>query len=309
MTLQTAFLTYGGSRRTGLGSILAVVLLLVLVPSALAQEEQPTESDQASAESADEQGMLYQRFKVGAGFFAAFFNTTLRVDSEDLGVGTEIDLEEDLGFSSKKFDFRGFGYYRLGKRHRITFGYFSLVRNSAATIDTTIRFGEDEFEVGAEVEAEFSTRIPSLGYRFSFIANRKIEAAVGIGLSAQITKTALYAAGSINGEGAALCEQEEDCETKNVTLPIANFNLSANWNPIPRLMILGSMGGLYVKVSDIQASVGNAGIAADYYFLRNLGVGAGYTYVKLGAKNTSGNTIDVTYRYSGLLVYVVGAFF
>ena len=71
----------------------------------------------------------------------------------------------------------------------------------------------------------------------------------------------------------------------------------------------GLIGGLYVKISDVEASVGTAGIAADYFFLRNLGVGAGYSYVKLGAKNTTGNTIDLTYSYSGLLVYVVAGFF
>jgi hypothetical protein len=254
-------------------------------------------------------GMLYPRFKIAAGFFASFFNTQLRVDSEELGMGTEIDLEDDLGFSTSKFDLRGGGYYRLGVRHRITFGYFALSRNSTTTIDTTIRFGDDEFEVGAEVEAEFNTGIPSLGYKFSFIANRKVEASVGIGLSAQITRTALYAAGSINGEDAALCEQEEDCETKNVTLPIANFNVGANWNPISRLQVGGFVGGLYVKISDIEASIGTAGINAEYFLLRNLGFGAGYNYVKLGATNTSGNTIDVSYRYSGLLIYAVGAFF
>lgn len=302
MTHHRCSSPFGRFRVLGRGSILAAIGLLSMIPPALAQDEQPAEVDQPSVESGDEQGMLYQRFKIGAGAFAAFFNTSLRVDSEELGIGTEIDLEDDLGFDSSKFDFRGFGYYRLGKRHRITFGYFSLARSSVASTDGPIQFGDQVFE-GA-VKATFSTAIPSLGYRFSFIANPKVEAAVGIGLSAQITKTGISAIVSIDDE--EFLGQDED---SNVTLPIANLNLSASWNPITRLILSGSMGGLYVKISDIQASVGQAAIGADYYFLRNLGVGAAYSYVKLGAKNTSGNTIDISYRYSGLLIYATGAFF
>ena len=284
--------------------MLAFIGLLLVMQPGEAQAQQPPEADRQSAQSAEDPGILYPRFKVAAGFFASFFNTQLRLDSEELGIGTEIDLEDDLGFSTRKFDFRGGGYWRLGVRHRITFGYFSLARRSTKVIDEEIQFGDDVFEVDTEVEAEFSSAIPSLGYKFSFIASRKVEASVGIGLSAQVTRTSLSAVGSVNGG-----DLDAQSEQKNVTLPIANFNLGATWSPIPRFLVGGTVGGLYVKISDIEASVVTAGINAEYYLLRNLGFGAGYNYVKLGAENTSGNTIDVTYRYSGLLVYAIGAFF
>ena len=296
-------------RRLAHAAILYAVCLLSVATPLLGQQDPPTaqpraETQETAEASAADPSFLYARFKVGAGFFASFFNTQLRVDSEELGVGTEIDLEDDLGFSTRKFDFRGGGYWRLGVRHRITFGYFSLARNSTKVIEEEIQFGDDVFEVDTEVEAQFSSAVPSLGYKFSFIAHPKVEASVGIGLSAQITKTSLSAVGSVDGE-----DIDAQSEQKNVTLPIANFNVGATWNPIQRFLVSGFVGGLYVKISDIEASVGTASVNAEYYFLRNLGVGAGYSYVKLGAENTSGNTIDVTYRYSGILVYAIGAFF
>jgi hypothetical protein len=276
-------------------TVLAAFVLCLARP-ALAQQ-------QPGPETAAGPSVLYPRLFIGLGGFVAFFDTNLRVDSEELGIGTEIDLEKDLGFNNRKLDFRGLGYYRLGRRHRLTFGYFTMSRNSTATIDEDIQFGDTVFPIDTDVEAYFRTSFANLGYRFSFLAHDKVEAAVGLALSAMITRSGISAVGSVGEEPVDVGQ-----ETKDVTLPIANLNLGATWNPVSRLVIAASAGGLYVKVSDVEASVGEIFAGANYYLLRNLGIGVGYNWVKLGAEKTSGTSVDVTYRYSGLLVYAIGAF-
>ncbi len=280
------------------------VALVAACPFGLATPALAQDQPSTKAETAAEPSVLYPRLFVGLGGFVAFFDTNLRVDSDELGLGTEIDLENDLGFNTRKLDFRGLGYYRLGKRHRITFGYFSMSRNSSKTIDRDIQFGDEIFPVDTEVEAYFRTSFANLGYRYSFLAHEKVEAAAGLALSAMFTRSGISAVGSVGEDPVDLAQ-----ETQDVTLPIANLNLGASWSPIPRLVIAGSAGGLYVKISDVQASVGEIFGGVNYYLLRNLGVGVGYNWVKLGAEKESDNSVDVTYRYSGLLVNVVGAVF
>lgn len=278
---------------------LVALAILVLAAPALAQAPQASEE-----QSAEEHSVLYPRFRIGVGAFAAFFNTNLRLDSEELGIGTEIDLEDDLGFDTRKFDFRAFGFYRLGRRHRLDFGYFSLSRNSTAVLDEEIQFGDEIFPVDAEVQADFRTSFAELGYRFSFVAHRKVEVAAAIALSAMFTRSAITAVGTV-GEG----ELDSQSEDTNVTLPIATFGLDAAWNPVSRLLVRGAVGGLYVKISDIKAAVGNIGLTAEYFLIPNFGVGAGFNWTKLGAEKEEANSIDVTYRYSGLLIYAIGAAF
>ena len=276
-------------------SVLLALAALAAANAATAQEA----AQEADSQTEQEPNQLYQRFRISVGFFGSFFNTNLRLDSEELpGDGTEIDLEDDLGFDTRKFDFRTQGYYRLGRRHRISFGYFALTRSSNTVLDTTFKFGGEVFPVGAEVDSDFKTSFALLGYSFSFLAREKVEVGVGIGLSAMFTKTGIAVVGSVGDDPIDLVE-----ERTSATFPVANLGLNARWAPLSRMIVRGSIGGLYVKVSSITASVGNGDVAAEYYFTRSFGVGAGYAYTKLQVKETEDPQLKITYRYSGLLLY------
>lgn len=274
---------------------LAVLAILGAVATAGAQEVegQPESPNQ-----------LYQRFRIEAGAFASFFNTNLRLGSETLGIGTEIDLEEDLGFDTRKFDFRAGGYVRLGRRHRISYGYFSLSRSSNAVLDEEIEFGDEIFPVDAEVDADFRTQFALLGYAFSFLAREKVEVGIGLGLAAMFTKTGIATVGSVG-------EEEIDAreERTSTTLPVATLGLDVGWAPLSRLLVSGRVGGLYVSISTITASVGDANVGAEYFLTRGFGLGARFAYTKLQAEESEDPQLKVTYRYSGLQLYGVFALF
>ena len=55
---------------------------------------------------------------VGGAFFPAF-DTDLRVDNTNLGMGNEIDLQDDLGFSDTQTTGYVSGWWRFAPRHRI----------------------------------------------------------------------------------------------------------------------------------------------------------------------------------------------
>lgn len=270
-----------------------IALSLLAIPTAASAQEAPSQPGQ-------ETNMLYPRFRLGVGAFASFFNTTLRLDSEELGIGTEIDLEDDLGFDTKKFDFRTSGYLRLGRRHRIAFGYFNLTRSSNRVIDEDIQFGDEIFPVDTEVNADFKTEFVLLGYRFSFLARQKVEVAAALGMSAMFTKSGISAVGTIGDE-----DVDAVSERRSATFPVATLGLDATWAPLSRLNVRGAIGGLYVKISSVRASVGNANLDVEYFLTRNFGLGIGYAYTRLGVEETEDPSLEITYRYSGLLLYGV----
>ncbi len=269
-----------------------------VVPPAIAQNQGAEEAREEAAP--EEPNRLYPRFRISAGAFATFFGTTLRLDGEN--IGTEIDLEDDLGFDTKRFDFRTDGFLRLGRRHRIAFGYFNLSRNSRKVIDERIEFGDDVFDIDTEITADFKTEFVTAGYSFSFLARRKVEVAAALGLAAMFTKTGIEAVGTIDGEDIGAQREEQ-----SATFPIATLGFDVSWAPISRLIVRGRAGGLKVNISDIEASVGDWGLSADYFFTPAFGAGAGFNWSKLGVAKTGDRTLDLTYRYSGLLLYGVVA--
>jgi hypothetical protein len=256
------------------------------------------------AGSQPEQNQLYARFRIEVGAFASFFNTNLQLGSEELGIGTEIDLEDDLGFDTKKFDFRAGGFLRLGKRHKIRYGYFSLNRSSNKVLSEDIEFGDEIFPVDAVVDAEFRTQFAGLGYSFSFLAREKVEVGIGLALNAMFTKTGIAVVGSVGDDPIDQVE-----ERTSVTFPTGSLGFDVNWAPLSRMIVRGRVGGLYVSVSTIKASVGDANVGVEYFFTRGFGVGAGYTYTKLRVKETEDPQLEITYRYSGLIVHGVFALF
>ncbi len=285
-------------RHRAFKTLLACALLVGIVPPAMAQDEGAEEAREE--EVPEEPNRLYPPFRISAGAFATFFGTTLRLDGEN--IGTEIDLEDDLGFDTRKFDFRTDGFLRLGRRHRIRFGYFLLSRKSRKVIDERIEFGDLVFDVDTEITADFKTEFVTAGYSFSFLARRKVEVAAALGLAAMFTSTGIAAVGTIGEEDIG-----EQRESKSATFPVATLGFDVSWAPISRLIVRGKAGGLKVNISDIKASVGDWGLAVDYFFTRAFGAGAGFNWTKLGVEKVGDRTLDLTYRFSGLLLYGVVA--
>lgn len=285
------------SRRSGVAIAGLVVIWALTGANAASAQETESQPEQ-------EPNQLYQRFRVEVGAFVSFFNTNLRLGSESLGIGTEIDLEEDLGFDTSKLDLRAGGYLRLGKRHKIRYGYFSLNRSSNKVLSEDIEFGDEIFPVDAVVDAEFRTQFAGLGYSFSFLAREKVEVGIGLALNAMFTKTGIAVVGSVGDDPINEVE-----ERTSVTFPTGSLGFDVNWAPLSRMIVRGRVGGLYVSVSTITASVGDAYVGVEYFFTRGFGVGADYAYTKLQVEESEDPQLKITYRYSGLRLYGVFALF
>jgi hypothetical protein len=118
------------------------------------------------------------------------------------------------------------------------------------------------------------------------------------------TKTGIAVVGSVGDDPIDQVE-----ERTSVTFPTGSLGFDVNWAPLSRMIVRGRVGGLYVSVSTIKASVGDANVGVEYFFTRGFGVGAGYTYTKLRVKETEDPQLEITYRYSGLIVHGVFALF
>ena len=119
---------------------------------------------------------LANRFAIRiGGFLVQRFDTTVRLDSKQVPIGTVVDLEDSLQVDSDAQVARIDGYYRFNKKHRINFGWFSVNREGDAVVTQEIRWGDPEtgeeiiIEPGARVLSQYDFDVVNVSYSWSFL--------------------------------------------------------------------------------------------------------------------------------------------
>jgi hypothetical protein len=233
------------------------------------------------------------------GVFLEAFETTVRLDSETLGRGTEIDFENDLGLKKDQNNFRLDGTFRLARKHRIEFGYTSWSRDNRRIIDTEIQFGDEIYPVDAEILTSSATDVYKLAYKYSFVNSDRYEAGISGGFSVFDFDASLDV---IAGGGGASFESEE------VVAPVPLLGGFFDWKISDNLVMRAtgevfdlSTGGLDGHLSDLKGTL-------NWYPFRNVGFGAGFNRVALRYLDDGDAEVEVKYVYSGVMAYAIFSF-
>ena len=138
---------------------IAVVFAAVLLLSAVGV---PTAA-------ADEQfsPFIDHRFGAQLGAFLTTRDTKIRLDS-NVGLGTEINLESDLGLESSTEVGRLDLFWRFKKRHRLDFNIFDLSRSGTSQLSIEIDYMGTIFEIGTTVASNFDITIYEVSYAYLF---------------------------------------------------------------------------------------------------------------------------------------------
>jgi hypothetical protein len=263
---------------------LAALLLATLVPVP------------ALAQSTD-------RFGLDLGFFASGFNTELRLDSEDLGIGTEIDLENDLGLEADRGAFRLDGYYRFNPRHRIQFGYVAWSRKAERVISEDIQWGDEVYEVGARVASEFKDDLIKLAYKYSFVNTDAVEVGASFGVSAYSFEAALTAEASVEGGGSV----EGQRESEDFIAPVPMVGVAVDWH-VARTISLRFSGEFFdARVSGYDGTVTDSLFGVDWMLGRTAGLGLAYSYTSLKVQRDKDGEpdLELKYSYDGMYGYLI----
>ncbi len=277
-----------------LATVLAAAVIVLATPA-------------AAQSYADIKGMD-ERFRLDLGGFFQQFDTILRLDSTALGIGTEINFEEDLGQDAHKTSFRANGYWRFGRHGRVDFGVLTFSRSNTNTISKDIQFGDHVYHAGATVDSRFTGTQVDLYYAYSFVNTGEFELGAKLGFSAIFQTVKLEATGFIEGPGGTVSGNRAG-DDRNVVAPIPAIGAYARFTLLPGLFISGQAKGLpTITVSGYSGDMVDAGAFLDWYPWKNFGVGGGYNYWKLTFERQSDPTIRFDYSYSGPLVYLTVAF-
>jgi hypothetical protein len=233
-----------------------------------------------------------ERGSVLLGAFITDRQSNTRFDS-DMGDGTDIDMEDDLGLESSTNVARIGGYLWLGRRHRLDAAYFDLSRSASIPIQETIDFGDETFEINTALSTEADLTIMKADYTFAALAKDRGWFGVTAGLYIAETGFAL----SQPTLGRA--------ESEDVTAPLPLFGLRGDYAINDRITLRGAMQWFGFESEDLDGHLTDFYVGADYGFGERMAVGLAYNRVSMnfGAQEDNGFSGRLDWGYDGLMLY------
>lgn len=210
-----------------------------------------------------------RRFKVTAGAFFPVNNTQIQVGTNNGNHGTEIDLENDLGFSKSSSSFMGTFDWRISRRSRLGFEFFALDRSSTKTLEKQIDFGEHTYNINTRVTAMFDVQIARIAYGYAFLSKPKFEAGLLIGAHVLFADLGLR----VDANQASL----EYRDSFNFTAPLPDIGVWGEFVLAKRWGLYVNANYLAVKIDDIDGRIVSYNLAVSYNVYQNFSLTAGYT--------------------------------
>ena len=238
-----------------------------------------------------------EKYLVQLGFFRPAINTTIRVNSESLGIGDQIDFEDDLGYKKYQDAYRLDGYWRIKPRHRLQFSYFDYDRSAVAITNSEIQIGDTIFPAGSSIKSNNSVSVAEIGYMYSLKQTTDYEISVIGGIHWLSFDTELKnSSGTLN-------------EIANTEGPLPLFGLDIQYKVRPDINF--NLRGQYynVDIGDVDGSFTNIRTSLEYYFKENVGIGIGYNDFTLDVDVDGSNFLgNLEWNYQGFQLFVTMRF-
>jgi hypothetical protein len=253
-----------------------------------------------AAQAAD--GSLpWEKGSLSIGGFITNSSTDLQINSDSLGVGAVVDVEDALGVSSDKSTWRLDGFWRFGntRRHQIDFNYFDSRRSGNKVLDEQIQIGDEVFPINARVDTEFDLRFINVNYSYAFLQDNRVRLAAAIGLHTTSVELKLQEVG-----GSAKVEEE------SFTAPLPAVGLRGDVVLTERWRLRGGLDVFYLSTGGYTGVLSDALLAVEWLPFKHLGFGAGLNAIniKVEADGDDDYGLDLNgelkFRFTGAMLYI-----
>lgn len=231
------------------------------------------------------------RFWAEGGVYFPDTNTTVALSLPDSDNGTEISLEEDLGFDTGVDSFDLTLGAKIDDDFFVEASFFDLDRTTTATLDRTITVEDAVFDVGAAVGSVFSSQIYRVTIGYKIVADPKWDLSVALGAHLTDFTFGIAGAASVNEAGVSGVERGQD-----FLAPLPTLVGQAKLRPIKWLELRGRADYLDLTIDRYNGRLINLEASATAAITNNVAVGAAYRYTDYRLD------IDAT-RFDGRIEY------
>ncbi len=254
-----------------------------------------------------ETGRLH--FELGG--MLASFDTQAGVSAtgKAVSVGGSLDFERIFNVPVNETTFRGTGWWRVGKKSYIDFGYDNFSREGSRTLAQDITWGDYTIKGNAIVDGLVDTQNIWLAYRYDFWQEKHVRISGTIGIDYLKFKTGVSASGTVVlPDGSVQSGLTDSYYQLKAPVPLLGLQVDG---AISRHFTAGFfLRGIAVNVDNVSGYVVWTGLTLRYYPLSNFGIGASGEVQNIRLKKYEGDTYSAKASYSvnGLRLFVIAGF-
>jgi hypothetical protein len=218
-----------------------------------------------TAQAQDDYDGPWEKFSLSVGGFLTETDTTIQINSESLGVGAVVELEDVLGVERSFSTYRIDATYRFGqtRRHEIEFHHFSSKRSGDKTLDEELQIGDIIFPADTGVITDFEMTFTNVDYVYNFLLDDRVRFGVSAGLHTTGFRLKVAETGGVNVE-----DQEFTAPLPMVGLRLGVL-LSERWR------FRTDVNLFYIEFDNYTGRLGDIVVAVEYNPWKNFGFGAG----------------------------------
>jgi hypothetical protein len=210
-----------------------------------------------------------RKYEAQFGIFMPFSNTDMRVGNDKGNLGTDVDLENDLGLKTYTFSAYTAFSWHISRRSKLSLSYFYIGRSATHTLERDIEFKDTTFHAFATVNTLFNTHIGRIAYSYAILSKPNYEAGFIIGSHIVNCNTKVELNSSIGN-----LNYEDDLA---FTAPLPDIGVFGGWAINDKMSINGDISYLPVSISDVTVNILSYNLAFQYQPIQNFGLSLSYT--------------------------------
>ena len=240
---------------------------------------------------ASAQSQLDNRSQLSFGVFVTDQDTSTDFEA-NVGDGSNLNFERDLGLEASLEVFRFDGALAFGERHGIYASVFDLSRDATSDITVEVDWLDLVIPIDTRVATDLDLSIYKLAYGYDFMRREDRYATATIGLY-----TADLGLSLVNLDN-------QEFEAGDVTAPLPVIGVRGGYAPSDRWTFYGSAEYFAASFEDIDGSIIDVSVGVDYWMTERFAFSLGYNYVKLEADARDDDDIaaELVWDYSGAIL-------
>ena len=215
---------------------------------------------------------LYDKWQFTGAATWVLLGSEARVDPENGGEGTDLDLEDDLGLDKSEFQGRLAVRWRPGRRHELEVGYQFIRRNNSRTLRDTIVFADTSFPAGFDAKTKFNSDNAFLVYRFAFMAKENTQLGLSLGLGALFLGSSIDGVGFIDPDSVHVKAGFDQVAPLGSLGAYGRFRFGDRWHVGAEARAIG------ITIDRFDISVLEGGLSTQYFFSPSWGAELGWSY-------------------------------
>lgn len=263
----------------------------------------PVSGAAVQVDASRDRGLLDDRFTISLGTFLLGTDTELALRGTGGQIGTEVNLEKDLGLNSGD-RFRVDANWRIAGRHHLRMLYFDYGASRSRTLDRDLEIGDTIYPIDVTVTAGLDVKIYELAYEYAFLRRNDWELLGSVGAHVADFGFSIRGSGTIAGQPV-----NARTETASATAPLPVVGLRYAWRFAPKWYLEATAQYFTVSIDDVDGEIIDLRAGVNWMFTDHFGIGAGWnrfsTDVDVSKERFNGS---LDWKYSGAQIYVTASF-